>query len=487
MTKLNFPLIGRIFGILLLIESFFLFLSGVVSVIYKEHDIWAFLISTIATAGTGAFLAYQGRNFNAQIGKREGFFIVTVSWILFSLFGMLPFILSKSIPNVTDSFFETMSGFTTTGASILNNIDELPHGILFWRSIIQWLGGMGIIVFTLALMPMFSSGGIQLFNAEVPGLTHDKIRPRIQHTAKRLWYIYFVITMMCAGALWLGPMNLFDAICHSFTTLATGGYSTRQASIAYWDSAYIEYVICFFMFIAGTNFTLVYFLLTGKGDKFGKDEEFRWYLCIVAAFTIIIAVAFWLTGQAANPESTIRTSLFHVLTILTTTGFAGINANYVEWGPIFWIITLIIMAFGACAGSTSGGIKIIRMMVVLKNTQNELYRQSHPNAIVPVRINKHVIAFELVTKVLAFIFVYGILVVLSVFFLTSLGIGFDTALGSSVTCVSNVGPGLGATGPAGNFAEIPAAGKWFLSFLMLVGRLELFTVLVIFTPGFWKK
>lgn len=487
MRQLNFRLIGRIFGILLLIESIFMLLSGIVSILYKEHDMWAFLIATGITAGAGSFMAYKGKGFETQIGKREGFFIVAVSWVLFSLFGMLPFVISGAIPSITDAFFETMSGFTTTGASILLNIDELPHGILFWRSIIQWLGGMGIIVFTLALMPMFSSGGIQLFNAEVPGLTHDKIRPRIQHTAKRLWYSYFLITMICAGFLWLGPMNLFDAICHSFTTLATGGYSTHQASIAYWDSAYIEYVICFFMFIAGTNFTLVYFLLTGKGERFGKDEEFRWYLAIVGIFTLITMIAFWLTNQGWGFEATFRASLFQIITILTTTGYAGIHADYVVWGPIFWVITLMVMAMGACAGSTSGGIKIIRIMVLLKNTFNEMFRQVHPNAIVPVRINKHVISFDLVSKVLAFIFVYLMLTVLSIFFLTSLGVGFDTAIGSSLTCISNVGPGLGITGPAGSFAPLPGAAKWFLSFLMLVGRLELFTVLVLFTPGFWKK
>ncbi len=487
MKKLNFRLIGRIFGILLLIESIFMLLSGGFSLLYKEEDVWTFLLSAAIAAGAGGFLAYKGKDFDTQIGKREGFFIVAVSWVIFSLFGMLPFMISGAIPNAADAFFETMSGFTTTGASILLDIDSLSHGILFWRSIIQWLGGMGIIVFTLALMPMFSSGGIQLFNAEVPGLTHDKLRPRIQNTAKRLWVIYFAITMVCAGLLWLGPMNLFDAICHSFTAMATGGYSTHQASIAYWGSSYIEYVLCFFMFIAGTNFTLVYFLLTGKGDKFGKDEEFRWYLWIVGLFTVIFMIAFWMTGQATGLESTFRTSLFQTITILTTTGFAGINADYVVWGPIFWVITLIIMAMGACAGSTSGGIKIIRIMVLLKNTMNELFRQVHPNAIVPVRINRHVISFDLVSKVLAFIFVYLILTICSVFFLTSLGIGFDTAIGSSLTCISNVGPGLGITGPAGSFASLPGAAKWFLSFLMLVGRLELFTVLVIFTPGFWKK
>ncbi len=487
MIQFNFKLISRILGILLLIESLFMLLSGVVSLIYAESDLFAFIISTAITATVGAIMVYKGRTFENHISKRVGYLIVSISWVFFSFFGMLPFIISGAIPKVSDAFFETMSGFTTTGASILTNIDSLPHGILFWRSLIQWLGGMGIIVFTLALMPMFSSGGIQLFNAEVPGLTHDKIRPRIQHTAKRLWYIYFLITMVCALFLWVGPMSLFDAICHSFTTLATGGYSTRQASIAYWDSAYIEYVIILFMIIAGTNFTLVYFLLTGKGERFGKDEEFRWYLFIIGIFLVLFTIAFYYTGQQSSFESTVRTSLFHVVSILTTTGFAGINADYVSWGPIFWVLTLIIMAMGACAGSTSGGIKIIRIMVLLKNTINELYRQIHPRAIVPVRINSSLISFDLVSKVLAFIFVYVMLAIISVLFLVTLGLDFPTAIGSSITCISNVGPGLGMTGPSGGFSEIPDLAKWFLSFLMLVGRLELFTVLLLLTPSFWKK
>ena len=487
MIQFNFKLISRILGILLLIESIFMLLSAGVSLIYSESDLIAFLISTALTAAVGGMLLYKGRTFETHISKREGYFIVSVSWIFFSLFGMLPFIISGAIPSVSNAFFETMSGFTATGASILTNIDSLPRGILFWRSLIQWLGGMGIIVFTLALKPMFSSGGIQLFNAEVPGLTHDKIRPRIQHTAKRLWYIYFIITMVCAFFLWMGPMSLFDAICHSFTTLATGGYSTKQASIAYWDSAYIEYVIIFFMFIAGTNFTLVYFLLMGKGERFGKDEEFRWYLGTITVFTILFSVAFYCTSQGTGIESTIRTSLFHTVTILTTTGFAGINADYVSWGPIFWVLTLIIMAMGACAGSTSGGIKLIRIMVLLKNTINELYRQIHPRAIVPVRINSNLISFDIVSKVLAFLFVYVMLAILSVLFLVILGLDFSTAIGTSITCISNVGPGLGLTGPAGGFSEIPESGKIFLSFLMLVGRLELFTVLLLLTPSFWKK
>ena len=339
MIQFNFKLILRILGILLLIESLFMLLSGVVSLIYAESDLFAFIISTAITATFGGFLFYKGRKFENNISKREGYFIVSISWIIFSFFGMLPFLISGAISSVSNAFFETMSGFTTTGASILTDIDSLPHGILFWRSLIQWLGGMGIIVFTLALMPMFSSGGIQLFNAEVPGLTHDKIRPRIQHTAKRLWYIYFIITMICALFLWVGPMSLFDAICHSFTTLATGGYSTKQASISYWDSAYLEYVIIFFMIIAGTNFTLVYFLLTGKGERFGKDEEFRWYMLVILVFVALFTGAFYYTSQNSTFEGTVRASLFHVVSILTTTGFAGIIADYVSWGPIFCVLT----------------------------------------------------------------------------------------------------------------------------------------------------
>ncbi|MDO5571007.1 MAG: TrkH family potassium uptake protein [Bacteroidales bacterium] len=487
MKQFNIKLILHVFGILLMIESVFMLLSGGISLIYQERDLSSFLISALITVSFGFILYLKGKTHETTISKREGLFIVAVSWILFSLFGMLPFILSGSIPSVTDSFFETMSGFTTTGASILNNIDTLPHGILFWRSLIQWLGGMGIIVFTLALMPMFSSGGIQLFNAEVPGLVHDKLRPRIQHTAKRLWIIYFSITGVCAFLLWLGPMNLFDSICHSFTTMATGGYSTKQASIAFWDSAYIEYIIMFFMFIAGINFSLVYFAIAGKGYKLFKDEEFKWYSIAILLFAFITATALFLTNQGFGTEGTLRASLFHTITIITTTGFAGIHSDYVAWGPIFWIITLLIMISGACAGSTSGGMKIIRVMVLFKNTKNEIYRQVHPNAIVPVRVNKHVISFDLVSKVLAFIMVYIMVVVGGVLLLTSFGVAFDTSIGATVTCVSNVGPGLGTTGPLGSFSDLPAAVKWILSFIMLIGRLELFTVLVIFTPGFWKK
>lgn len=487
MTAINTRIILRVLGVLLCMEALFMLFPTGVSLIYKEHDLIAFLISTGVTCIAGGIMAWLGRNHSAQMGRREGSLIVSLSWILFSLFGMLPFMISGYIPQITDAFFETMSGFTTTGASILTDIDRLPHGLLFWRCMIQWLGGMGIIVFTLAVMPMLNSGGgIQLFNAEVPGVKHDKIRPRISQTAKRLWGIYFIITALCALLLALGPMSIFDAICHAFSTLATGGYSTKQASIAYWHSAYIEYIITLFMFIGGVNFSLVYFTANGNPHKLIKNEEFRWYLGAALIFTLIVMSGLFITGQEySSLEETFRISLFQVVSIFTTTGFA--TADYVSWGSFFGVIFFILMFSGASAGSTSGGAKIIRIGILLKNTANEFYRHIHPNAVLPVRINNYVVSNEVVSKVLAFILTYIITMVISTLILSAVGLTFEEALGSSITCLGNVGPGLGRTGPAGAFAFIHPVGKWVLSFVMLIGRLELFTLLIIFTTYFWKK
>ncbi|MGL5786431.1 MAG: TrkH family potassium uptake protein [Bacteroidales bacterium] len=486
MKPFNWKFVGYIIGILLIIESTFLLISTIVSLIYGEHDVPAFISSLILTLACGGLLIWSCHNHDRDLHRREGFFIVSFSWIALSFFGMLPFILSKSIPSVTDAFFETMSGFTTTGASILNDIDSLPHGILFWRSIIQWLGGMGVIVFTLALLPRLGvAGGVQLFNSEAPGLTHDKLSPRIDQTAKRLWGMYLVITIACAALLCAGPMNLFDSICHAFTTMATGGFSTKQASIAYWDSAYVEYIITMFMFIAGTNFTLVYFFLKGNFRKAVKDEEFRFYASVVIVTTIIIVVGLMATGIMKEFEPTFRMALFQVVSLLTTTGFA--TADFIPWGTFFWVLMLIIMLPGGSAGSTSGGMKLVRVLVLTKNTFNEFKRQVHPNAVLPVRINKEVVPYELVTKVLAFMFIYLMIILVSSLILAGLGTGFEESIGSVITCISNVGPGLGETGPSGNFSSLHPFAKWFLSFIMLVGRLELFTVLTILTPSFWKE
>lgn len=487
MSEINFRIVARVIGFLLCFEALFMLLPLGVAIYYNESDIFAFLITIAITAAIGLFSLLLFKKHSNQMGKREGFLIVSTSWVFFSLFGMLPFLIHGDIGNVTDAFFETISGFTTTGATILDDIENLPHGMLFWRSLIQWLGGMGIILFTLAVLPMLNSGGgIQLFNAEVPGITHDKLRPRISETAKRLWGIYLSITTLLVILLVLGPMNFFDAVCHAMTTTATGGYSTKQNSIAYWDSAYIEYVIIIFMLISGINFSLVYHTALGDYKKLLQDEEARWFLLVVLLATAAIAGGLFVSGQIyGGIEPTIRTALFQVSSCITTTGFA--TADFTKWGSFFSVVIFCIMFFGACAGSTSGGAKTIRMVVVLKNTANEFFRHLHPNAIVPVRINRRVISYDLVSKILAFLFVYVLVLAISALILSALGLTFEEAFGCTLSCISNVGPGFGRMSSDFSFEMIPTLGKWVLSFDMLVGRLELFTVLILFTPYFWKK
>ncbi len=484
--QINFKIVFRVIGMLLCMEAFFMIVPFLVSLWYDESDTLAFLTTIGITIVAGAMMIMTTRNHSKHLAKREGFLIVATTWIFFSIFGMLPFIIHGCIPNVADAFFETISGFTTTGATVLTDIDSLPHGILFWRCFTQWLGGMGIILFTLAILPMLNSGGgIQLFNAETTGITHNKLRPRIGQTAKRLWGMYVAITTVLVICLVLGPMDLFDAICHAMSTTATGGYSTKQASIAYWNSAYIDYVIIFFMYISGINFSIVYFAVA-KGDykSLFKDEEVRWYTYVLILATIAIAAGLFMSGQIqGSAEGTIRSSLFQVVTNITTTGFT--TANFNDWGPFYAVILFLVMFFGACAGSTSGGAKTIRLVVLIKNTVNELYRHIHPNAVVPVRVNNKVISYELVSKILAFIFVYLLVFVISSVLLSAMGLTFEEAFGCTLSCLSNIGPGFGRMGS--DFALIPDAGIWLLSFVMLVGRLELFTILIIFTPYFWKK
>ncbi len=474
----------RVLGMLLMLEGFFMWLSIPVALIYKENDMMQFLISGAITSGVG-FLAYiSTRKAHLEVTKRDGYIIVTMGWLIFSFFGTLPFILTGSIPGFTNAFFETISGFTTTGASILNNIEEMSHGILFWRSLTQWLGGMGIIVLSLLVLPVLGIGGMQLFAAEVPGPTPDKLHPRVKETAKRLWSIYLIFTGAEILLLWAGEMGLFDAICHSLTTMATGGYSTKQASIAHWDSPYIHYIITLFMFLAGTNFTLSYFGFHLKFGKVFRNEEFRYYIGFVLGFTLVIALGLHMTA-GEGVERSFRDSIFQVVSIITTTGFA--TADYMKWAPPLIFLIFILMFFGGSAGSTGGGPKIMRIVVMLKNSTQELKRLIHPNAVIPVRLNKQAVDTEVVTNILAFVAFYVVLAVISMFIMSLFGLDFETATGSVVATLGNIGPGIGDVGPAFNYAEISIGGKWYLSFLMLVGRLELFTVLILFSPNFWRK
>ncbi|MEN8116333.1 MAG: potassium transporter TrkG [Bacteroidota bacterium] len=481
---MNFKIIFRVIGFLLLVEGIAMFLALLVSLIYQEHDIYAFLISSGINMSIGGLILLATAKANNDIGKREGFIIVSLVWIVFSFFGSLPYILSGSIPSFTNAFFETMSGFSTTGSSILNDIEALPHGILFWRSISQWLGGMGIIVLSLAILPVFGIGGMQLFIAEVPGPTPDKISPRIKQTAKTLWVIYMGFTLSETILLWVGGMSIFDAICHSFTTMATGGFSTKQASIAHWSSPFIQYVIIIFMFLAGTNFTLSYFAIKGKLSIALKDEEFKYYGIFVLVFTALIFTGL-LISTRIGAEQAFRDSLFQVVAIITTTGFA--TANYLTWPLILIILIFLLFFFGGSAGSTGGGIKIMRIVLLIKNGYYELKRLIHPKAVIPVKFNKHSVDSKIVTNVLAFFILYIVIFALSTVIFTLIEPDMESSMGAVATCLGNIGPGLGSVGPAENFLHIQPVGKWFLSFLMLLGRLELFTVLVLFSPSFWKQ
>ncbi|WP_321333035.1 potassium transporter TrkG [uncultured Bacteroides sp.] len=481
---INIKMIYRIMGFLILIETAMLVSCIGVSLYYQEDDIKSFLLTTGITFGIGSLLLLLGKNAKKQLSRKDGYLIVSFVWVIFSIFGMLPYYFSGYIPNITNAFFETMSGFTTTGASILDNIESLPHGLLFWRSMTQWIGGLGIVFFTITILPIFSIGSLQLFAAEATGPTHDKIHPRIRVTAKWLWSIYLVLTISETILLMFGGMSLFDAVCHSFTTTSTGGYSTKQASISYYNSPYIEYVVSVFMILSGLNFTLYFFCMKGKISKFFKDEEMRWFICSIAIFTGIIAFTLVRTSSMGIEES-FRKALFQVASLHTATGF--VTADYMTWKPFLWAMLPFAMICGGCAGSTSGGLKDMRVLILAKLTRNEFKHLIHPNAILPLRVNKQVISSSVKSSVLAFTFLYATVLVIGWLTMMALGVGFVESFGTVVSSMGGVGPGLGTCGPAYSWNHLPDAAKWLLSFLMLIGRLELFTVLIIFTPGFWKR
>lgn len=485
MSNFNYRFVLKTIGFLLIIESLFMMAATVVS--YYSHEIAgdAILISSTITFFAGVFLRLSGtEDYVKPIGKRESFLMVAMSWIVLSAFGMLPFYFSGAIPSISNAYFETISGFTATGATILTDIESMPKGLLFWRSITQWMGGLGIVVFVATILPMGGNASV-LYDAEVTGIGYDRFRPRISQIAKRLWVVYIFLTGILILLLWLGPMNIFDSVCHAFTTISTAGFSTKQDSIAYWNSAYIEYVITIFMFIGGINFPLIYFFMKGDPKKLLRNEEFKWYVLIILIFVFIIAVGLYSSGKIEGVERTFRTSLFQVVSILTTTCFS--TENFMNWGAFYQFVVVIFMLFGACAGSTAGGIKIVRIIILFKNSINEFKRQVHPNAILPIRLNDRVISIDIVTKVLAFIFLYLGILIISCLLLSLSGMEFENSLGAAISCIGNVGGGLAEIGHNGHFSDVPTVSKWYLCFLMLTGRLELFTVLSLFMPAFWRR
>ena len=470
-------------GTLLILVSSMMAISILVALYYGENWI-NLLVASGVTAGVGVVLRLLRDNSNREVRKRDGFLIVSMGWLLMSIFGSLPFVIGGAIPNFVDAFFETVSGFTTTGATILTDIEAMPKALLFWRSMTHWLGGMGIIVLTIAILPILGVGGMQLFVAESPGVTPDKMHPRITETAKRLWLIYFALTAIEAVLLWGAGMSLFDAVNHAMATMATGGFSTKNASIAFYTSPAIHYIITIFMFLAGVNFTLLYFGFTGKIGRILKNEEFRVYALNMFILGAIVAFGLAVYGGYGIEEA-IRSGFFQVASIITTTGF--ITDNYLLW-PNFLIMIIFVLFFsGGSTGSTSGGLKTMRVIVMIKNSLLELRRQIHPTAVIPVRFNGKAVPQSITNTVAAFVLIYLIIFFGGTLVMSMIGLDFLSAVGSVAATLGNIGPGLGSVGPVDNFAHIVPEGKLFLSFLMLMGRLELFTVLILFMPYFWRN
>lgn len=485
MYQLNIRFISKVLGIIHILESFFMLLASGMAFYYRDTDLYPLLISFGIILLFGLVLFFAGRNARKyHTGRHEGLIVVVLTWILLSIFGMMPFYIGGYISTITDAFFETMSGFTTTGFTILNDIESLPKGILFWRSLTQWQGGIGIIVFMVAITPILGVTASHIFDAESPGITHEHFLPRVTEVAKRLFGIYLLLTIILILLLWMGPMDFYDAINHALTTIATGGYSTKNNSIAYWDDAYTEYVICIFMCLGATNITLFYFALKGKVKKMLKDEEFRWFYAFVFLTTAIVTIWLLILHNGINVENAFRMSAFQVVALITTTGFQ--TADYASWGSFFTIIALTLMTICGCAGSTSGGLKMGRFVILIKNMLNEFKKQTHPNAVLPVRVSGQVIPSEIVHRVLTFTFIYVGLIAIGCAILLIGGIEFDAAISSAVSASSNVGLSLGSFANH-NMAEMPIISKWTISFLMLVGRLEIFTALTLLLPGFWKR
>jgi len=483
-----------ILGILVIMESFFLLLSMAVALFYGEGAWLCFLLTALATIAAGAFCILLSRKGeNKRMRRADNFLIVALSWIVFSIVGMVPFLCLTDM-DISTAFFETMSGFTTTGATCITDIDSLPKSLLFWRAITQWIGGLGIVVFSFALIPVYEMKNSNLYSAEVTGLGLDKLRPKIGATARRVLLIYLVLTGVCAFLYWIGPMSLYDAVCHSFTTIATGGFSTHTSSIAYFHSSYIEYVASLFMLVSSINFSLFYYMSIRRSRVLFTNEEVRVFVGYIGIAIVGFMLLFYFVPVPKEAldtlpkgfEETFRSALFHVSTVATSTGFSAQKFDYVAWGASFWMPTVVIMAIGACAGSTAGGIKVIRIIICAKSVFNELILMLHPRAVLGVRVGKQVVPENKVRQALSFIFIYILLVVIAMTCYSLLGADIDTALGSSISMLSNVGPATGATGPASTFANVPASGKWLMSTYMLIGRLEIFTVLFLLMPNYWK-
>ena len=483
---LNYKIISNILGTLLFIEAAMMTWCMTMALFMDEDDSIAFIISVILTILGGIVFKYLGRNSDNSLGRREAYLLVTLTWIIFSLFGSFPFIISGYITNFTDAYFETISGFTTTGCSILDDVESLPHGILFWRTMTQWIGGLGIVFFTIAIIPSLVGGNVKVFSAEATGPIRAKMHPRLSTTAKWIWSIYLFLTVACCICYYQAGMDLFDSFNYAMTTTATGGFSTHNASTGYFHNPYIDYTAIVFMFLSGTSFTLLYTtLFKGRFKQFIKNSEFKFYIFIVLIASVAI-MYFLIRYNDYQLSDAIRVSLFQVTSFITTTGI--FNDDAAQWHHTTWVILSICMFLGACSGSTSGGFKCIRTVMLLTILRNEVRRILHPRAVLPVKVNDNTIPYSSQVTLLAFLAAYMLLCLFTYFIMILAGVDSTNSITISLSCASNVGPTLGLEiGPTMSWGILPDLVKWMLSILMLMGRLEIFTVLVLFTRSYWKE
>ncbi|MBE9504857.1 MAG: TrkH family potassium uptake protein [Proteobacteria bacterium] len=481
---MQFRLLFHTLSILTIFLGVSMLLPLCVGFIYGENDVKAFSISLLLCLLFGAILYVITRNPKKEISHKEGFAIVTLGWITVAFWGGFPYLLSGSLHSFTDAYFESVSGFTTTGSTVITNIESMSHAILIWRSFTQWLGGMGIILLSIAILPLLGVGGMQLYKAEVPGPVKDKLRPRIGETAKLLWKVYLLLTFIEFILLRVGGMSFYDAICHSFTTMATGGFSTKNISIEAFHSNYIEGVVTVFMLLAGINFALHYQALVGNIKSMIKDNEFKFYIAAIA-FAIVMIFINLLSVSGYSIGDAFRYSAFQAVSIMTTTGYS--STNFENWSGFGQCFLLVLMFIGGCAGSTAGGIKVLRVVILLKLGYRELYRLIHPRAVAHIKFNNAKVPSDVVDSIWGFVFLYMLFFVIAAAIMSFLGMDLISAVSSVAASIGNIGPGLGTVGPYDNFSAIPVIGKWVLIFCMILGRLEVYTLLILFIPEFWRK
>lgn len=483
---MNWRLICKIMGSLLFLETMFMLICLGVAVYYGQDDVFAFIISTLLTLMAAFLLRYRGRDADNSLGRRESFLVVTLAWSVFSLFGTLPFLIGGYVTNFTDAFFESMSGFTTTGATVIDDVEVLPRGLLFWRTLSQWIGGLGIVFFTIAILPSMVGGSVKVFSAEATGPIKTKLHPRLSSTSQSIWTIFLVLTVACGICFYCLGMEPYDAISYAMTTLATGGFAPHNDSLLHFHSPAMEYVGTLFCFLSGLNFILLYrAVMKGQIKGLFTSTETKFYLGVIFAFTAFIFVELvWRNGYGY--EKAFRCGIFQVVSFLTTTGL--FNDDAAKWPHVTWIVLAVCMFMGGCAGSTSGGFKAARCVMLLKNLRNEFLQMLHPRAVLPLRIGENNVPAQRRITLLSFLTVYVLLCILCAFTMTAAGVDNTNSITITISTLSNVGPTLGMEiGPTMSWSELPDFAKWMCSILMLMGRLEIFSVLIIFTPAFWKE